>query len=333
MNKYVGLFCAFLMLSEFVFAAPKATREEHQVLQQKVIELEQKIDASQQQTASKQALITLKLELNIMREELQSLRSENERLRYEINIIQNQQREAFTAIDRKIMQLDNGSSISSQSAQDITGEGIVNNNQIDNNNAVISQQQDTPLQDTSGQRLQTQVPLQIDNLEGQQRGSVSEQSQMNQAHMGSDFNTENQMVAETVVTEEVDIKAALSAYRDAFILLKQNQHESAILAFQEFLVNYPATKYSANAQYWLGEANYVAKRYDIALQEFQKVIDVYPDSSKIPDARLKIGYTQYELEQWIEARATLGRLRAQLPDSKVAGLAQQRLERMDREGH
>ena len=326
MSKYVGLFCIFLMLSEFAFAAPKATREEHQALQQKVIKLEQKIDAGQQQTASKQALITLKLELNIMREELQSLRSENERLRYEINIIQNQQREAFTAIDRKIMQLDNGSSISSRSAQDITGEGIVNNNQIGNNNTPISQQQDIPSQDTIGQQAQTQ--LQAGNLEGQLNSSASEQS-----NIGSDINTENPMVTETVVVEEVDMKAALSAYRDAFILLKQNQHEPAILAFQEFLINYPATKYSANAQYWLGEANYVAKRYDIALQEFQKVIDVYPDSSKIPDARLKIGYTQYELEQWVEARATLGRLRAQLPDSKVAGLAQQRLERMDREGH
>ena len=77
----------------------------------------------------------------------------------------------------------------------------------------------------------------------------------------------------------------------------------------------------------------MAKNYQQALLEFDKVLQLYPDSSKIPDARLKMGYTQYELEQWPEARATLSRLRAQLPDSKVAGLAQQRLERMDREGH
>ena len=73
----------------------------------------------------------------------------------------------------------------------------------------------------------------------------------------------------------------------------------------------PTVKYSANAQYWLAEANYVTKRYERALNEFQTVIDRYPTSSKLPDARLKIGYTQYELGQYEESRVTLTRLRAQ----------------------
>ena len=83
----------------------------------------------------------------------------------------------------------------------------------------------------------------------------------------------------------------------------------------------------------MSEANYVTKKYDVALAEFQKVIDQYPTSSKVPDARLKIGYTQYELGQYDQARANLAQLRAQYPNSTVAGLAQQRLERMEREGH
>ena len=53
----------------------------------------------------------------------------------------------------------------------------------------------------------------------------------------------------------------------------------------------------------------------------------------MPDARLKIGYTQYELEQYDESRVTLTRLRSQFPNSTVAGLAQERLERLEREGH
>ena len=324
MIKYVGLFCALLMFSTFIYAAPKATKEEHQTLQQKVIELEQLIESSQQQLASKQALITLKMELNIMHEELQSLRSENERLRYEMNIIQSRQKEAFTAIDRKIMQLSNGDNASFRSSQVISGEGIINDEQMDNLNA----------SDVSSQSAHGQSQAQIKSSHSLADTSLSDQAQLTGAEKGNNEADHTQAVlSQSVTISEVDMKSALSAYRDAFVLLKQNQHEQAILAFQEFLVSYPNTKYSANAQYWLGEANYVAKRYDIALEEFQKVLDIYPDSSKIPDARLKIGYTQYELEQWSEARSTLGRLRAQLPDTKVAGLAQQRLERMDREGH
>ena len=136
-----------------------------------------------------------------------------------------------------------------------------------------------------------------------------------------------------ISTATEDSPETTDAYRNAFLLLKQRRHEEAITAFEEFLASYPSSKYAGNAQYWLAEANYVTKRYDRALEEFQKVLDLYPTSSKVPDARLKMGYTYYELEQWEDARVTLTRLRAQFPNSTVAGLAQQRLERLEREGH
>jgi tol-pal system protein YbgF len=147
---------------------------------------------------------------------------------------------------------------------------------------------------------------------------------------------ENQSQAQQgtpVITATEDSSETTDAYRDAFLLLKQRRYDESITAFETFLQKYPNSKYAANSQYWLSEANYVTKRYDIALVEFQKVIDQYPTSSKVPDARLKIGYTQYELGSYDEARAALTQLRAQYPNSTVAGLAQQRLERMEREGH
>ena len=136
-----------------------------------------------------------------------------------------------------------------------------------------------------------------------------------------------------VPSDTEDSDETIDAYRNAFLLLKQRRHEESITAFEGFLSNYPKSKYSANAQYWLAEANYVTKRYDRALVEFNNVIDRYPTSSKLPDARLKIGFTQYELGQYDESRVTLSRLRAQFPNSTVAGLAQERLERLDKEGH
>ncbi len=122
-------------------------------------------------------------------------------------------------------------------------------------------------------------------------------------------------------------------YKKAFTLLKQGKYDDSIVAFQTFLQAHPNSKYASNAQYWLAEANYVSKRYPTALTEFSKVINTYPASSKVADAKLKLGFTYYELEQYEQARAELTRLQAQFPNSSVASLAQQRLERMSREGH
>ena len=139
-------------------------------------------------------------------------------------------------------------------------------------------------------------------------------------------------VATSVMRETQDSSETTNAYRDAFLLLKQARYVESIEAFQQFLSSYPNSKYSANAQYWLAEAVYVRKQYEQALIEFTKVIEDYPMSSKVSDARLKVGYTFYELGRWKESREILTQIRAELPDSTVAGLAQQRLERLEREG-
>ena len=126
---------------------------------------------------------------------------------------------------------------------------------------------------------------------------------------------------------------AAEDYKEAFTLLKQGKYDNSITAFNGFLQNHSQSKYASNAQYWLAEANYVSKRYPQALSEFTKVIEQYPASSKVADAKLKLGFTHYELGQYEESRVELTRLRAQFPNSSVASLAQQRLERMAREGH
>lgn len=124
-----------------------------------------------------------------------------------------------------------------------------------------------------------------------------------------------------------------SAYKEAFGLLKTGRYASAISAFRKFLNDYPQSGYAANAQYWLGEANYVSKDYKSAVTEFSKVLQQYPDSSKVPDASLKLGFTYYELEQWKQARETLTGVTKNFSGTTVARLADQRLKRMTREGH
>ena len=121
-------------------------------------------------------------------------------------------------------------------------------------------------------------------------------------------------------------------YQAAFELLKDERYEQAGMAFEQFLVAYPDSELADNAQYWLAESHYVTQNFDRALSEFRAVIEVFPRSRKVPDALLKMGYCNYELKSWDDARASLARVQADYPETTAARLAGQRLRRMAEEG-
>ncbi len=122
-------------------------------------------------------------------------------------------------------------------------------------------------------------------------------------------------------------------YQKAFDMLKEGRYKMANASFREFLEKYPQSSYAGNAQYWLGESNYVTRDFEDAIKEFQAVTTRYPTSNKVPDAMLKLGYTYYELRQFNSARAILDQLQKQYPNTTHARLAGKRLARMEREGH
>lgn len=136
--------------------------------------------------------------------------------------------------------------------------------------------------------------------------------------------------AAVVAGGDVDGQAA---YSHAFSMLKEGQYKQSIKAFEAFKVKYPNSKYADNAQYWLGEASYVSRDYNKALKEFQQLVAQFPESSKNAGAHLKIGYVYFELKNWSAARDALQKVIKLYPDSTVAKKANERLQRMKREGH
>jgi tol-pal system protein YbgF len=121
-------------------------------------------------------------------------------------------------------------------------------------------------------------------------------------------------------------------YDAAFGLMKQGLYEKAIKAFRDFVARYPDSGLADNAQYWIAEGNYVLRNYKLALEEFTKVLKD-PQSTKAPDALLKVGYVQYELGAYDKARKALTDVQERYPGTTVARLAATRLEKMKKEGH
>ncbi len=131
--------------------------------------------------------------------------------------------------------------------------------------------------------------------------------------------------AETGSEAGIDPFAEQQAYQTAFDLLKSGRYEDAAGAFTQFIADFPAGSYADNARYWLGETYYITRRFEPALQEFERLVSMHPDSSKLTHALLKIGYAHDELGNGAEAERVLGDLIARYPQSAAAGLARKRL--------
>lgn len=130
-----------------------------------------------------------------------------------------------------------------------------------------------------------------------------------------------------------DPKREEAEYEAAYDLLRpeQRRYAEAIEAFRAFLAKYPDGKLADNAQYWLAEASYVTQDNDTALIEFQRLVERFPESPKVPGALLKIGYIQHAAGDLEAAQATLSRVARDYPGTPAADMATQRLQRIKRE--
>jgi tol-pal system protein YbgF len=122
-------------------------------------------------------------------------------------------------------------------------------------------------------------------------------------------------------------------YEKALAILREGRYGEAATAFNRFLEKYPGSVYADNAYYWLGETYYVTRDFDRSLASFSQLVEAYPVSPKVPGAKLKMGYIYYEKQDWTAARKELGSLVTGYPGSTEARLADDRLQRMKKEGH
>jgi tol-pal system protein YbgF len=123
-----------------------------------------------------------------------------------------------------------------------------------------------------------------------------------------------------------------ATYDAAFNALKSSDYPKAISGFRSVVAAYPSSPLASNAQYWLGEAYYVTRDYPNAIAAFQKVVTDWPDSRKVPDATVKIGFTQAALGKNGDARVTLESVVKRFPGTEAAQLAADRIKRLPANG-
>ena len=118
-------------------------------------------------------------------------------------------------------------------------------------------------------------------------------------------------------------------YDASFQQLKRGEYEPAKAGFTRFLKQHPDDGLADNAQYWIGELEYVQRHFSEALVAFNQVLIRWPASAKVPASLLKIGFAFHELGDRQNARASLMRLITDYPHSPAVAMAKQRLQLID----
>lgn len=70
------------------------------------------------------------------------------------------------------------------------------------------------------------------------------------------------------------------------------------------------------------------QKYEIAINEYQALLNTFPDSQKVSHALLKIGYSYAELGNAADATKTLNEVKRQYPGTTAARLADERLRKI-----
>ena len=117
-------------------------------------------------------------------------------------------------------------------------------------------------------------------------------------------------------------------YQMAYETLKGGQTEQSVKMFESLLSDFPGGEFAYNSQYWLAEAYKINREVDKARAAFQKVVSQYPGSSKVPDALLKLGYIEFDLQNTVKARDYLTRVTNSYAGTAAANLASKKLAQL-----
>lgn len=77
-------------------------------------------------------------------------------------------------------------------------------------------------------------------------------------------------------------------FEAAFRLVRNKEYTKAIASFETFLGKYPKGAYSDNARFWIGQIYFAQAKLPEAEQQFNRLRNEYPDSTKMSAAMLKL---------------------------------------------
>ena len=125
----------------------------------------------------------------------------------------------------------------------------------------------------------------------------------------------------------IDVKPE-ELYKSAIDDINQGTYVLAESRLLTFLIQFPEHELAGNAQYLLGKISYDQQKYELAINEFDKLIKRYSKSPQIPSALLMKGLAQVEIGNNKSASSSLKTLINSYPKSEEAKEAREKLKSM-----
>lgn len=118
------------------------------------------------------------------------------------------------------------------------------------------------------------------------------------------------------------------AFNQAFEKLMAAKYSAAAEHFKQFIQQYPQSERRAEARYWIGEAQYLAKEYTQALEQFSHIMIYFADHEFARQAMLKSADTYRAMQDIPQAKLFYQRVIKNHPNTSYAVKAAERLRQL-----
>jgi tol-pal system protein YbgF len=124
--------------------------------------------------------------------------------------------------------------------------------------------------------------------------------------------------AVTPTVSETTTNDGRAEFEAAFNLVRNKQYGEAVQDFEKFIAKYPASAYSDNARFWIGQVYYAQSNLVEAEKQFILLKADYPQSSKLSAGMLKLAEIYAKQQKWQQASDLYNEIMA-----KYSGATQQ----------
>ncbi len=139
---------------------------------------------------------------------------------------------------------------------------------------------------------------------------------------------EAKVLTKNAPPKKIANEAEAQLYKKAFDLYYARDYEKAILKFEEIIHNYPSGAYVDNSYYWIGECHFSVGNFAKAITSFRKVL-TFADTEKADDAQIKLGYCFLRLGDRKQAVEEFKKLVSLYPDSEYLERAKDELAKLE----
>jgi tol-pal system protein YbgF len=275
--------------------------------------------------ASAQSVDT-ELRVQQLEEQLRQLNGKVEEMSFQMLQMQEQLRKAQEDNEFRFQELEGGGKTKKKSAVEQPADQDTANNTSGDQTPEVqpgdeAAQLDQPMDQNNNQLDMGTPPIDLGKLKVDENGNVmgAEEGDPNAVAKQDLPAPDTSTVDQNDQTASLDPKSSDGdQYQSAYEQVLAGDYAAAESGFSTFIASHPDSKKIADANFWLGEAQYSQGKYNEAAKTFLNAYKTYGKSEKAPEMLLKLAMSLAALDSRDTACATLRQVAKSYPKASRA---------------